>query len=121
MKSVRAKIANRRKDSPHKFSRVLVNRARKISVGSVLASALTKTRMAKSVLHAGWPVLRDLFRYKCVHAGLAYAEVNAANTRPGPARPVAAGAAPRNGLVSVLGDGGAARARRNTTAIRTPR
>lgn len=80
VKSIHAKIANRRKDTLHKFSRALVDRARKITVGDVSASAMTKTRMAKSVLDAGWSMLRGMLRYKCDHAGVAYAEVNEANT-----------------------------------------
>ena len=80
VRSIHAKIANRRKDSLHKFSRALVNRARKITVGNVSASAMTKTRMAKSVLDAGWSVLRGMLRYKCDHAGVAYAEVDEAYT-----------------------------------------
>ncbi|MBP32405.1 MAG: transposase [Methylobacterium sp.] len=80
VKSIHAKIANRRKDALHKFSRALVDRARKITVGDVSASAMTKTRIAKSVLDAGWSMLRGMLRYKCDHAGVAYAEVNEANT-----------------------------------------
>jgi putative transposase len=80
VRTIHAKIANRRKDSLHKFSRALVNRAREITVGNVSASALAKTRMAKSVLDAGWSMLRDYLRYKCDHAGVAYAEVDEAYT-----------------------------------------
>jgi IS605 OrfB family transposase len=76
VRSIHAKITNRRKDSLHKFSRALVSRARKITVGNVSASAMTKTRMAKSVLDAGWSMLRGMLRYKCDHAGVAYAEVD---------------------------------------------
>jgi transposase len=36
--------------------------------------------MAKSVLDAGWSMLRGMLRYKCDHAGVAYAEVEEANT-----------------------------------------
>ena len=80
VKSIHAKIANRRKDTLHKFSRALVDRAQRITVGDVSASAMTKTRMAKSVLDAGWSMLRGMLRYKCDHAGVAYAEVDEANT-----------------------------------------
>jgi putative transposase len=79
-KTIHAKIANRRKDALHKFSRVLVNRSRRITVGNVSASAMAKTRMAKSVLDAGWSTLRGFLRYKCDHAGVAYAEVDEAYT-----------------------------------------
>lgn len=80
VRTIHAKIANRRKDGLHKFSRALVDRARRIMVGNVSASAMTKTRMAKSVLDAGWSMLRGMRRYKCDHAGVAYAEVVEANT-----------------------------------------
>ncbi|WP_449410618.1 RNA-guided endonuclease InsQ/TnpB family protein [Methylobacterium komagatae] len=80
VKSIHAKIANRRKDSLHKFSRAFVDRARRITVGDVSASAMAKTWMAKSVLDAGWSMLRGMLRYKCDHAGVGYAEVNEANT-----------------------------------------
>jgi len=80
VRTIHAKIANRRKDSLHKFSRALVDRAHRITVGDVSASAMAKTRMAKSVLDAGWAMLRGMLRYKCDHAGVAYAEVDEANT-----------------------------------------
>ncbi len=80
VRTIHAKIANRRKDTLHKFSRALVDRARKITVGDVSASAMAKTRMAKSVLDAGWSTLRGMLRYKCDHAGVAYAVVDEANT-----------------------------------------
>jgi putative transposase len=36
--------------------------------------------MAKSVLDAGWSMLRTYLRYKCDHAGVAYVEVDEAYT-----------------------------------------
>jgi transposase len=36
--------------------------------------------MAKSVLDAGWSMLRGYLRYKSDHAGVAYLEVDEANT-----------------------------------------
>jgi putative transposase len=75
-RSLHAKIANRRKDSLHKFSRALVNRSRSITVGNMSAAKLVKTMMAKSVLDAGWSTLRAYLRYKCDYAGVAYIEVD---------------------------------------------
>jgi putative transposase len=49
-----AKIANRRKDFLHNLSTRLVKANGAIVVGNVNASALAKTRLAKSVLDAGW-------------------------------------------------------------------
>ena len=53
-KAIHAKIKNRRKDDLHKYSRKLVNENAAIFVGNVNSKALTKTKMAKSVLDAGW-------------------------------------------------------------------
>ncbi|MCK9535359.1 MAG: transposase [Pseudomonas sp.] len=50
MRVVHAKIANRRKDALHKFSRKLVNRCGEIYVSSL---KLVKTKMTKSALDAG--------------------------------------------------------------------
>ena len=80
VRSIHAKIANRRKDALHKFSRELVNRSRCIVVGNVSASKMAKTRMAKSVLDASWSKLRGYLRYKCDHAGVSYVEVDEAYT-----------------------------------------
>ncbi len=80
VKTIHAKIANRRKDSLHKFSRRQVNRSSRITVGNVSPSKLAKTRMAKSALDAGWSMLRGYLRYKSDHAGVAYLEVDEAKT-----------------------------------------
>jgi IS605 OrfB family transposase len=79
-KNIHAKIANRRKDALHKFSRQLVNRAGEIYVGNVSSSKLVKTKMAKSVLDAGWGQLKTMLDYKCAHAGIVFKEVNEAYT-----------------------------------------
>ena len=80
VRSIHAKIANRRKDALHKFSRALVNGSRKITVGNVSASRMAKTTAAKSVLDAGWSTLCGYLRYKCDHAGVVYTEVDEAYT-----------------------------------------
>jgi putative transposase len=69
VKTIHAKVASRRKDFLHKFSRRLVNQCRRITVGNVSASKLAGTRMVKSVLDAGWSMLRGYLRYKSDHAG----------------------------------------------------
>lgn len=76
VKAIHAKIANRRKDAQHKFSTALVQSSGEIYVGNVLPKALVKTRMAKSVLDAGWSSLKTMLEYKCDHAGIVYREVN---------------------------------------------
>ena len=80
VKTIHAKIANRRKDSLHKFSRELVNRCGEIYVGNVSSLKLVKTKMAKSVLDAGWGQLKTMLEYKSDHAGIVFKEVNEAYT-----------------------------------------
>ncbi len=72
VKAIHAKIANRRKDALHKFSRALVGRCGVIIVGDVSPTKLTKTRMAKSVLDTGWGLLKTMLEYKCDHAGIVF-------------------------------------------------
>ncbi|WP_444934980.1 RNA-guided endonuclease InsQ/TnpB family protein [Microbulbifer sp. JTAC008] len=76
VKAIHAKIRNRRQDSLHKYSRTLVNENAAIFVGNVSSQALTKTKMAKSVLDAGWSSLKTMLEYKCDHAGIVFEEVN---------------------------------------------
>lgn len=76
VRAIHAKIKNRRLDGFHKYSRKLVNENAAIFVGNVSSRKLVKTKMAKSVLDAGWSTLKTLLEYKCDHAGSVFEEIN---------------------------------------------
>src|SRR5450755_2663202 len=63
-KRLHRKAARRRKDALHKFSRMIVEKYRFICIGDVSSLKLAKTRMAKSVLDAGWGMLKTQLQYK---------------------------------------------------------
>ena len=78
VKAIHAKIKNRRKDALHKFTTQLVRENELIVVGDVSSSALTKTKMAKSVLDAGWFMLKTQLKYKAMARSVVFLEVNEA-------------------------------------------
>ena len=80
VRAIHAKIANVRKDAMHKFSTRLVKENAAIFVGNVSSQALIKTKMAKSVLDAGWSTLKTMLEYKSHQAGIVFEEVNEAYT-----------------------------------------
>lgn len=79
-KRIHRKIARCRADALHKFSRSIVDRYQAIFVGDVSSSKLVKTRMAKSVLDAGWGMLKTQLQYKGQQAGRHVEVVNERNT-----------------------------------------
>jgi IS605 OrfB family transposase len=74
------KVANRRKDFLHKLSTRLTKQFGYIFVGDVSSSKLAKTRMAKSVLDAGWSMLRNFLSYKAIARKVVFRIVNEAWT-----------------------------------------
>jgi IS605 OrfB family transposase len=76
VKNIHAKIKNRRADVLHKFSNKLVRENSLIAVGNVSASGLAKTKMAKSVLDAGWGILKTQLDYKSKRMRGVFIEVN---------------------------------------------
>ena len=79
-KYLHRRAANRRKDALHKFSRQVVSQYQKIVVGDVSSTQLVKTRMAKSVLDAGWGILKTYLQYKGQQAGRIVQTVSERNT-----------------------------------------
>ncbi|EAA5258670.1 transposase [Salmonella enterica subsp. enterica] len=76
VRAIHAKIKNRRKDALHKFSTALVNSHAAIFVGDVSSSKLAKTKMAKSVLDAGWFMLKTQLEYKAIARSVVFEVVN---------------------------------------------
>jgi putative transposase len=72
--------ARRRQDALHKFSRKIVNDYQTIKIGDVSSLKLLKTRMAKSVLDAGWGMLKSQLHYKGQQAGRSVIIVDERNT-----------------------------------------
>jgi len=80
VRTIHAKIANRRKDFLHKASTKLANEYGLIIIGDVSPSKLAKTRLAKSVLDAGWADFKQMLAYKALMHGGSTLEVSEAWT-----------------------------------------
>lgn len=76
VRAIHTKIANRRKDFMHKASTKLAKEYGLIVVGDVSPSKLARTRMAKSVLDAGWADFKRMLLYKALMHGGSTLEVS---------------------------------------------
>ncbi|HEX9139089.1 MAG TPA: transposase [Steroidobacteraceae bacterium] len=79
-KRLHRKAARRRQDALHKFSSQIVKEYQTIVIGDVSSHKLARTRMAKSVLDAGWGMLKTQLQYKGQQAGRCVQIVNERNT-----------------------------------------
>jgi putative transposase len=79
-KRIHRKIARCRADALHKFSRSIVDRYQKITVGDVSSVKLTRTWMAKSVLDSGWGLLKGFLECKSQQAARSFEVVSERNT-----------------------------------------
>src|SRR5258706_180748 len=70
IKSLHAKIKNRRKHGLHQIANKLIDQAKTIVVGDVSSSKLVKTSMAKSVNDVGWYMLKTMLSYKAIRQGV---------------------------------------------------
>lgn len=75
-RNINAKIKNARKDNLHKASAAIAANYGTIVVGDVSSSKLTQTKMAKSVLDAGWSDFKTMLRYKSIRNGGVMIEVS---------------------------------------------
>lgn len=79
-KRLNRQASRRRRDALHRFSRKIVDSYQTIYIGDVSSLRLAKTRMAKSVLDAGWGMLKTQLQYKGEYAGRRVIIVDERNT-----------------------------------------
>lgn len=76
VRSIHAKIGNRRKDFLHKYSRTVINSAGAVFVGNISSQWQIRSGKAKATLDMSWSMLRGFLKYKCDHAGVVYADID---------------------------------------------
>jgi putative transposase len=76
VKAIHDQIASRRRDHMHKWTSWMARSFRTVCVGDVSSSQLAKTKMAKSILDAGWFASKQALRYKASRHGGICVEVS---------------------------------------------
>ena len=76
VRNLHRKVKNQRRDTLHKFSRSIVNRAKAVFIGDVKPLTIGKTRLAKSVYDSGWGILKNQLLYKGQQASILVREVS---------------------------------------------
>ncbi|MDP3010359.1 MAG: RNA-guided endonuclease TnpB family protein, partial [Methylococcales bacterium] len=80
VKGIHAKIKNTRKDAIHTTPNYFEKENSLIIVGNVSSQKLAKTKMAKSVLDAGWCMIKTQLEYKSIATQGVFVEVNESYT-----------------------------------------
>jgi transposase len=78
IQTIHAKIAHRRKDALHPFSRAVVNRSGAVLVGTISSTGQIASGAAKAAHDGSWSMLRTFLKDKSDPAGVAFAEVDEA-------------------------------------------
>jgi IS605 OrfB family transposase len=69
-------VKNQRKDFSHKVSNEICSTSEIVIIGDISSSKLAKTKMAKSVLDAGWNQLTTMLQYKAIRHGMVVKKVS---------------------------------------------